>query len=275
MQRHGQAIVSEPLHALRRETGLRIAIFGSCVSRDAMDFNGNEDIVLGAYFARSSFGSAFSLGKVEDPYSAAIASTFQRRQVRQDFAKTFAETLPCLDFDILLVDFTDERFPLYVLNDGRVITVSTELRRTAFPAGMAGRLVKPFSEEHFRLWERGWNRFMHSMNETKSVSKIRINRALWSDTTESGETFDEKNTPQLINAANNHFKRLFRRCSENLTVSNFYDFDPGLFKGKDDHKWGKAPFHYWEPFYFATLAHLDRERSGAVLPPRHVGSPPI
>jgi len=224
-----------------------------------MDFNGNENIVLDAYFARSSFASAFSIGKVEDPYSAAIASTFQRRQVRQDFAKTFAEALPGMDFDILLVDFTDERFPLYVLNDGRVVTVSTELRRTAFPEGMAGRLVRPFTEQHLRFWERGWNRFMQLMDETNSVSKLRISRTFWSETTESGGSFDRENTPQLIGTANKHFERLFRRCSDDLSVGNFYDFDPSLFKGKDGHKWGQAPFHYADPYYIAMLENIKRD----------------
>ncbi len=224
-----------------------------------MDFIGNEDIVLEAYFARSSFASAFSLGKVEDPYSAAIASTFQRRQVRQDFAKTFAAALPGMHFDILLVDFTDERFPLYVLNDGRVITVSTELRRTAFPEGMEGRLVRPFTEQHFWLWERGWNGFLQLMGESGFASRIRVNRSLWSETTESGSGFDRESPPQLIATANEHFKRLFHRCRSDLSAGNFYDFDPRLFKGKDDHKWGRAPFHYADPFYRAMLAHIKQD----------------
>lgn len=224
-----------------------------------MGFVGNEDIVLDAYFARSSFASAFSIGEVEDRFSAEIASTFQRRQVRQDFAKTFAATLAGMDFDILLVDFTDERFPLFVLDDGRVITVSAELRRTAFPEGMAGRVVRPFCDEHFRLWEQGWQRFMQLMDESKFVSKLRISRTLWSKTTESGASFDRGNTAQMIDTANEHFERLFSRCGDDLRGENFYDFDPSLFKGKDAHKWGKAPFHYVDAYYHAMLANIKRD----------------
>lgn len=228
-----------------------------------MDFVAEEAIVLDAYFARSSFASAFCDGKVEDIYSASIPSTFQRRQVRQDFAKSFVELVRGMNFDILLVDFTDERFPLYVLDDGAVITVSAELRRTAFPEGKRGRLVKPFSLEHFRLWERGWSRFMQLMHDVDSVAKIRINRALWCKTTESGEGFDRENTPELIDTANHHFARLFRRCGDDLKPSSFYDYDAGLFKAKDHHKWGKAPFHYTDSYYRAMLVHLQHERTEA------------
>lgn len=225
-----------------------------------MDYVADETIVLDAFFARSSFASAFAVGKVEDIFSAAIPSTFQRRQVRQDFLKTFAEILPQTNFDILLVDFTDERFPLYVLDDGRVVTVSAELGRTAFPLGITGRLVKPFTDEHFELWERGWSHFIELMNESGFCARIRINRALWCEKTESGARFDPQYPPEAIEAANTHFKRLFHRCSSDLSECSFYDYDVGQFIGKDDHKWGRAPFHYADAFYLATLAHLQHDR---------------
>lgn len=230
-----------------------------------MDFVADEDIVLDAYFARSSFASAFCVGKVQDIYSHVIPSTFQRRQVRQDFSKTFAESLRGMDFDILLVDFTDERFPLHVLDDGRVITVSAELRRTAFPEGMPGRLVKPFTQDHFRLWERGWSRFIQLMDDAKSVSKIRINQALWCETTESGDGFNQEHSSKQIDTANRHFRKLFHRSGDDLGPGSFYEYDADLFKAKDHHKWGKAPFHYADPYYHATLAHLQDDRPGAIL----------
>jgi hypothetical protein len=238
-----------------------------------MDFAAKDGIVLDAYFARSSFASAFALGRVQDTFSAAIPSTFQRRQVRQDFSKTFVETLSGMSFDILLVDFTDERFPLYVLDDGRVITVSAELRRTSFPDGLPGRFVKPFTLDHFRLWECGWRRFIQLMADARSVSKIRINRALWCDRTESDEQFDLEHLPTSIDTANRYFEKLFLRCASDLGVRNFYDYDAVLFKGKDGHKWGKAPFHYADSFYLATLAHLERDRPGAPLPRPALQSP--
>ncbi len=239
-----------------------------------MDFAAKDGIVLDTYFARSSFASAFAAGRVQDTFSAGIPSTFQRRQVRQDFLKTFVEALPSMSFDILLVDFTDERFPLYVLDDGRVITVSVELRRTSFPDGLPGRYVKPFTLEHFQLWEFGWRRFIHLMTDAKSVSKIRINRALWCDRTESDESFDLEHSPKSIDTANRYFEKLFQRCANDVGACNFYAYDAVLFRGKDGHKWGKAPFHYADSFYLATLAHLKRDRSGTPLPRLAPPSPP-
>lgn len=94
------------------------------------------------------------------------------------------------------------------------------------------------------------------------VSRIRVCRALWSETTESGGRFDPAITPQHIDSANKHFQQLFQRCSSGLNAGNFYDFDTSLFKGNDDHKWGKAPFHYVDSYYRALVAQIERDRSG-------------
>ena len=91
---------------------MRVLIFGSCVSRDAFDFVTDGSVSIVDYYARSSFASAFHPDPVEDRFSADLASSFQRRQVRRDFSKTFPHAVRTSNFDLLLVDFTDERFQL-------------------------------------------------------------------------------------------------------------------------------------------------------------------
>ena len=45
---------------------------------------------------------------------------------------------------------------MFWMMDGSSLCRNGTFRRTAFPEGMAGRLVRPFTEQHLRLWERGW-----------------------------------------------------------------------------------------------------------------------
>lgn len=87
---------------------MNILIFGSCVSRDAFNYEAASNFKLLAYFSRSSMGSAFCPITQEDRYSHSLTSPFQQRMVHADFSKEFRAKLPKLSFDILLVDFIDE-----------------------------------------------------------------------------------------------------------------------------------------------------------------------
>lgn len=243
------------------ENILRLCIFGSCVSRDAIEFLMPEDgIVLAEYYARSALASAFHPEPVKDRFSERISSAFQRRQVQRDFRRSFATSLPDLAFDILLVDFTDERFRLFELADGRLVTVSAELRRAAFPSGLRGRFIEPFGEDHFRLWEAGWRRLVTDLAARGHLDRLRINHAPWAERTEAGSRFAAPNTPELIAAANAHFEILVQRALQDIAPSQVYRYETALLQGKIGHRWGAAPFHYVDAFYRQTLGHLRAEQ---------------
>lgn len=232
---------------------MRLAIFGSCVSRDAMEFVTGEDIRLVSYYARSSFASAFSPEPVPDTFSATIPSAFQSRQVRQDFRKGFARSLPGLDCDMLLIDLTDERFQLFVPDSGGIVTVSRELGSSGFPGPLTGTHVKPFTDAHFSLWDQGWSRFIDIMRRGGRIDRIRVNHVLWADRTETGVPIGGKTPPEYVARANRHLCRLHDRMRQDLPASAFYGYDPALLQGKDGHKWGHAPFHFIDAFYRQTL----------------------
>lgn len=213
------------------------------------------------YYARSSFASAFSRSKVEDRFSSSIRSTFQQRQVRRDLTKAFATALPQMEFDVLLVDFTDERFQLFELIDGRVVTVSAELRGTAFPGDLKGEFVKPFSARHFSLWEKGWRDFVQTMKAHDKLRRVRINCARWSYRTQGGWMFSNPYTDSYIDTANEYFQKLYCVARGDIEDSQFYRYDELLLQGNDEHKWGVAPFHYTDAYYHALLKHLVSDES--------------
>lgn len=239
---------------------MKLAIFGSCVSRDALDFVVEEDgIALVDYYARSSLASAFCSNPVEDRYSRHLTSTFQKRQVKRDFDKAFRKALPGMEFDILLMDFTDERFSLFRLEDGRLVTQSAELRQSKFPAPMAGRSIRAFTEEHYRLWEHGWRAFTAALAADGRLDRLRVNGALWADRTETGEGFGELHPASYIEGANRHFTRMLGRIRADLPEEQIHTYAPELLRGNASHKWGPAPFHYAEPYYRRTIAQLAAE----------------
>lgn len=156
---------------------LNVLIFGSCVSRDIFNFDTTDQVRLVDYYARSSLASAFCPLTREENLSHRIVSPFQRRIVKADLDRSFREQLACLDFDVLLIDFIDERFDLFVTDDGHVITLSNELLSTGFaPASERGTVIRSGSEPFFDLWQAGWKSFMDTLDRHGQRDKVKINQ---------------------------------------------------------------------------------------------------
>src|SRR5262245_36139340 len=134
----------------------RILIYGSCVSRDILNYQRDKkQLVLVDYYARSSIAS-LGAQPIEMPSAVQkITSNFQRRMVERDIRKDFLNNLADLRFDLLLIDLIDERFNLYVKQQGRVCTLSNELLSSGFPVDSDGGYRCYFgSEEFWHLWKR-------------------------------------------------------------------------------------------------------------------------
>ena len=79
-----------------------MVIFGSCVSRDAFEYDDSHEFRIVEYFARSSIGSAFAHNGPGQINLESLRSQFQRRVVEFDLLKTFPQFLVDADFDILV-----------------------------------------------------------------------------------------------------------------------------------------------------------------------------
>lgn len=89
---------------------MEILIYGSCVSRDALEFDSEKRLKLIDYFARSSLASSMSNNVINDIPTHNIHSSFQKRMVENDLNKSILAIIKQSKYDILLVDFIDERF---------------------------------------------------------------------------------------------------------------------------------------------------------------------
>lgn len=235
----------------------RIFVFGSCVSRDVLNF-GNDRCQLVDYFARSSLASAFHERATEDPYSERLASAFQRRIVAADFSKQLAGRLTAADFDTLLVDFIDERFDLFCFDDGAVCTLSGELLSTGFLKGNpVGRVVKSGSDEFFALWVTGWDRFWTRLGSLGLRDRVRLNRVFWATETVDGGDFSPAYRKERIDAANGLLARLYAHVTAHLSPHQFLKFPASAFRGGVTHRWGTSPFHYADEYYRLALGQLS------------------
>lgn len=225
-----------------------ILIFGSCVSRDAFNYETAGNLKLLDYYSRSSMASAFHSIPREDRYSHSLASPFQRRMVHADFSKEFRNKLPRLSFDVLLVDFIDERLPLCVHESGSIVTVSNELRKAKFLKNQDGRIIHPHTQSHFELWEKGWSEFVTQAAQQGFLNRIWIHHAYWSTENEDGSPFSSQ-AAEEIDAANAHLNKLYRRTALDIPKNQSLIVETELLRANRAHRWGPAPFHYVDEYH--------------------------
>jgi hypothetical protein len=137
---------------------IRLLILGSCVSRDIFEFCEAGDFEIVEYFARTGLASLSAAPAVDQAALDQIISPFQRRVVGYDMDKSFWQKLESLSFDLLLLDFIDDRFDLLRTKDGGLLTLSNGLCRGGRPAAPAPGGIASTSKEKRRLWLAGWQR---------------------------------------------------------------------------------------------------------------------
>ena len=239
---------------------VKLLIFGSCVSRDILNFpQANGQLVLIDHYARSSFASLGARPIDMPPSVQTISSKFQRKMVERDIRKDFLNDLTQLEFDILLIDLIDERYHLYVKADGTACTLSKELLSSGFPKASDGGLrIYSGSEEFWRLWEAGWLILVDKLRRLGVFDRLRVNQVFWASRTEKGDDFEPHFSIRKIDSANQFLDRMYQRISADIPPDQFLRFDHGLMTGSMTHTWGISPFHYVDAYYHAAIQQLCR-----------------
>lgn len=237
---------------------IRLLIFGSCVSRDILNYpQAKAQLVLVDYYARSSIAS-LGARPIEMPHAVQdIRSKFQRRMVERDIRKDFVNDLARLQFDVLLIDLIDERFNLYVESEGRACTLSSELVCSGFDKDSDRKSsIYSGSEEFWRLWEAGWVTLVNRLRCLGLLDRLRVNQVFWGTRTENGANFEPQYTSSQIDSANQFLDRLYQRVADDIPSGQFLRFNHGLLTGSTGHKWGISPFHYVDAYYQAAIRQL-------------------
>ncbi|WP_166969658.1 DUF6270 domain-containing protein [Brevibacterium atlanticum] len=153
---------------------MKIAIFGSCVSRDTAEFMPEAEVV--AYVARHSVTS------LESPHGTAgidlsdLNSAFQKRMVTSDLKGSgIARILKnAEDLDVVLLDLVDERRGFWKFRDDSTMTNSIEVEscgaaRVARREG--ARLIEFGTDEHFSRWKSGFTMLIEELKAAQLWEK--------------------------------------------------------------------------------------------------------
>jgi len=240
---------------------IRLLILGSCVTRDALEVQGEPAWVeLAGYYARSPLASAMDRRPFTGVDLTKIASPFQTRMVEQDLTGSARTAVSRGAWDLLVVDLIDDRLPLVVDRRGAVACLSPELKSSGYQPGQDGRLVKWASDEGFDRWCRGWDRLVRRLRWRRRLKDLRVNEAWWSAEPVPGvETPEGTYNPAWAADANKQLARRYEYMARTVGADQFYRFKPDELRVDPAHRWGPNFFHYGPDYYQALLAHLRSE----------------
>ena len=100
----------------RRNLGkTKLNIFGSCVTRDIMEYDYRKVFCINEYIARQSIISSLSVPVEFDENDIKLDSTFQTKQLESDLKKNALARLENSDAEYLIIDLIEEKWLIHIL----------------------------------------------------------------------------------------------------------------------------------------------------------------
>ena len=242
---------------------INIVIFGSCVSRDAIEYF-PQAFKLIDYFARSSIAGIGTEKATRLVDLGSVASSFQKKILCYELSKEALARLCEADYDVLLMDLIDERFALLSSGFGEsVFTLSNEMLNTDIKHVYRDlNRVEPLSDKYFELWEKGWVALIDALKRKNYVHKLLINKAYWAESDSDGADFNDNYREGWIERNNAFLSKMYDRMSCDINGFQFLQVAPALMIADKGHKWGRSPFHYVPDFYQDLVTHIRIQCGG-------------
>lgn len=225
-----------------------INIWGSCVSRDAVEFASGAK--MGMYCARQSVVSSVATPVSQETFQALEfkegTHPFHRRLVEEDFLKTSLTQL-CERHPngALIFDLIEERVPIGVTKCGTYVTFSQAASGFSNARSLISRMIQPYSDEHVELFATAINDFAGRLANRTVV----IHKALYAEGDWEFET------------ANRVLSDFYDMAVKSLNSSVVIEVVDGLRASSSSHKWGVAPYHYVDDYY-QDFVEQFAERTG-------------
>lgn len=235
---------------------MRVFIYGSCVSRDAFDYQQGL-FSLVKYVARTSLAAQLAAPIVLPDLLAKVPSKFQHEMMLIDMDKSLFKLLQQHEYDMLLVDLIDERFSIGLFNGAR-LTLSRE-----FLDANAKVQTYPewnrFSDEKFAAWQRGFSELVALVKAKVKPVKIIINKVYFADKVGPNTLSAVPCTAFLateITRNNDYLSKMYQFIANTFPEIHCIQYTSDYFVANPQHKWGLAPFHYVDDLYNETIHQL-------------------
>ena len=256
----------------------RIAIVGSCITRDLWRFRGRSiaktspDLPLPMlYVSRTSLPSLFATPVAGFRPAARPPGGLRpqpHRALAADLRKTALAELVAFRPTHLIFDFIDERFDLLSVA-GTLVTDSWELETSGYrarPALRGARSIPRLSAACERLWLEAAGELAALIRATPlAEARLILHSARWAGRrrTTSGREAPVTGVEILPGRAadlgrhNDLLARYEAAFTELMPAMDRVEA-PGLRLADDAHEWGGSPFHYVPDYYAEIWRQLDQ-----------------
>jgi hypothetical protein len=238
---------------------MRIAIFGSCVTRDLFEHEALRPS-LAHYASRSSVISVVADPVPLEEEEVVLDSAYQRRAVLADFNKTFFSDLAALEPEWVVVDLVDERFNV-LRTHGSFVTESSAFSSAGLDKAERFEFstVRRLTGEADELFGAAAKHFVNRLTEIVSPERVVLHRGMWLTRFRRGEAIEEFPEPRLGYARqnNNSLVRQYDVLARRLGGAA-HELGPDVSRhvADVDHKWALEPFHYERAYNEAAVETL-------------------
>lgn len=241
---------------------LDLSIFGSCVSRDILEFNnkGLFNINLKTYLARQSIFSALSARADVSDEMFHLDSSFQKRMVLSDFNKDCFDIFDDNRSKYLMIDLIDERFSLGQYQNS-IVTCSSCLYDSKFDGKIS---LVDYIIKGDKYYLQGFDidiflrEFCRKVLEIYRPENIIIHKAkmldFYKDINGCFKKFDDNilRRNRIINKRISYIFEFFEKEFKNSIIIDICDD----YYADEKNKWGLAPMHYCSDYYTKSLEIL-------------------
>lgn len=259
-KRRFESVATRPNPRRSGNSKTRVAILGSCVTRDMFEIEverlANFDVVF--YGARSSVLSYLSLPNI-DPRLRVNEGGFEEVRAKYDLDKTHWDILENSRPDIIIVDLIDERLGL-INHEGAVFSASGPIIKAFERAHVDFSISRPWSDgvKKRRLWS-----IKPFLERVRSISQnIVFHKAEWAESylDEAGAvaSFSGSSFEKLIALNNEILKECFEQAdSSGVAIEFIGGKESNCMYGGGDHRWAFCPYHYDRRYYKALAKQLS------------------
>ncbi|WP_242491741.1 DUF6270 domain-containing protein [Actinomyces minihominis] len=231
---------------------LDLLIFGSCVSRDTVEFCKPTGVNLRGYIARQSWHSMGRPTTNPEFTKQKLSSPFVNRNFQGDLAGDALERITAVSREFpdlhLLLDLTDERGGYFVHENGAVVTntMDSPAAETLRQGREGWRYVPLGSLGHALEFMETSEAFKSELQRLELWDKTTILASKWAQNLADG-TPTKPSFKLSAEEANREFSARF----ELLESHGWKVARPALDMpvADPDHRWGAAPFHYTNDYY--------------------------
>lgn len=242
----------------------KIAIVGSCVTRDAFRMYEGEGLDVVYYCMNTCVPSIMS--RPIAPPSNLIdgnQSPFFSRNLYRDFRKSLFQELSEVNFDAIVLDFVEERYNIFE-KDGAILSDSDPLQKSP-----AYETVKNFMSFRKRVdinhseFDHKFHDFAVKIGNVAGERPVFLNKVFFASSFVVGDKIHiyDKNYVQSHNCM---LARYYDAFLSGLDKTFIIDSAAQNFRGDPCHQWGNFPFHYEPAFYRYLIDSLHTILNGSL-----------